>query len=161
MEDHLWAIITAWCIYMYYNYPVCPPHSYFVSEWLNGLSCLLDWKIPLVSRTLWCKGFTSSRKLLAVDLSFSIFKFCIPHNHPEPSTRGYSASKYAKSISLFLCAIPLSRLLFAVLSGTSVTLSVQLILSIILLYTSQRLSLIHIWRCRRSTLCRSRWSPYH
>ena len=23
------------------------------------------------------------------------------------------------------------------------------------------LSLIHIWRCRRSTLCRSRWSPYH
>ena len=23
------------------------------------------------------------------------------------------------------------------------------------------LSLIHIWRCRRTTLCRSRWSPYH
>ena len=23
------------------------------------------------------------------------------------------------------------------------------------------LSLIHIWRCRRSTLCRFRWSPYH
>ena len=30
------------------------------------------------------------------------------------------------------------------------------------LYWSQdSLSLIHIWRCRRSTLCRSRWSPYH
>ena len=27
--------------------------------------------------------------------------------------------------------------------------------------TSKPLSLIHIWRCRRSTLCRSRWSPYH
>ena len=26
---------------------------------------------------------------------------------------------------------------------------------------SLNLSLIHIWRCRRSTLCRSRWSPYH
>ena len=26
---------------------------------------------------------------------------------------------------------------------------------------NQYLSLIHIWRCRRSTLCRSRWSPYH
>ena len=25
----------------------------------------------------------------------------------------------------------------------------------------ERLSLIHIWRCRRSTTCRSRWSPYH
>ena len=27
--------------------------------------------------------------------------------------------------------------------------------------TGKMLSLIHIWRCRRSTLCRSRWSPYH
>ena len=26
---------------------------------------------------------------------------------------------------------------------------------------NSQLSLIHIWRCRRSTLCRSRWSPYH
>ena len=25
----------------------------------------------------------------------------------------------------------------------------------------QRLSLIHIWRCRRIERCRSRWSPYH
>ena len=25
----------------------------------------------------------------------------------------------------------------------------------------QALSLIHIWRCRRYSLCRSRWSPYH
>ena len=23
------------------------------------------------------------------------------------------------------------------------------------------LSLIHIWRCRRYAVCRSRWSPYH
>ena len=28
-------------------------------------------------------------------------------------------------------------------------------------YMIYHLSLIHIWRCRRSTLCRSRWSPYH
>ena len=28
-------------------------------------------------------------------------------------------------------------------------------------YPRKNLSLIHIWRCRRSTLCRSRWSPYH
>ena len=26
---------------------------------------------------------------------------------------------------------------------------------------ARKLSLIHIWRCRRSTLCRSRWSPDH
>ena len=30
-----------------------------------------------------------------------------------------------------------------------------------LLFNFWDLSLIHIWRCRRSTLCRSRWSPYH
>ena len=29
------------------------------------------------------------------------------------------------------------------------------------IYQEYGLSLIHIWRCRRSTLCRSRWSPYH
>ena len=28
-------------------------------------------------------------------------------------------------------------------------------------WPEDHLSLIHIWRCRRSTLCRSRWSPYH
>ena len=37
-------------------------------------------------------------------------------------------------------------------------------LSLLLFYSTLsplNLSLIHIWRCRRSTLCRSRWSPYH
>ena len=28
-------------------------------------------------------------------------------------------------------------------------------------YTDPQLSLIHICRCRRYSLCRSRWSPYH
>ena len=39
----------------------------------------------------------------------------------------------------------------------SILLCTQLLYSLPLLI----LSLIHIWRCRRSTLCRSRWSPYH
>ena len=29
------------------------------------------------------------------------------------------------------------------------------------LWTTLPLSLIHIWRCRRPRVCRSRWSPYH
>ena len=33
--------------------------------------------------------------------------------------------------------------------------------SIIRTSVHHRLSLIHIWRCRRSYACRSRWSPYH
>eukprot|EP00826_Nyctotherus_ovalis_P039006 TRINITY_DN3709_c0_g1_i4.p2 TRINITY_DN3709_c0_g1~~TRINITY_DN3709_c0_g1_i4.p2 ORF type:complete len:101 (+),score=18.48 TRINITY_DN3709_c0_g1_i4:180-482(+) len=28
-------------------------------------------------------------------------------------------------------------------------------------YTGNKLSLIHICRCRRYAVCRSRWSPYH
>ena len=28
-------------------------------------------------------------------------------------------------------------------------------------HTGTHLSLIHIWRCRRYSLCRSRWAPYH
>ena len=31
----------------------------------------------------------------------------------------------------------------------------------VVFWVTLNLSLIHIWRCRRSTLCRSRWSPYH
>ena len=34
-------------------------------------------------------------------------------------------------------------------------------IAFILLRTRYLLSLIHIWRCRRYSLCRSRWSPYH
>ena len=33
--------------------------------------------------------------------------------------------------------------------------------TIVLILTQVYLSLIHIWRCRRSYACRSRWSPYH
>ena len=33
--------------------------------------------------------------------------------------------------------------------------------SVWLVLSSLHLSLIHIWRCRRDVLCRSRWSPYH
>ena len=43
----------------------------------------------------------------------------------------------------------------------AVTLSYTLHLAICKAFTDLYLSLIHIWRCRRSTLCRSRWSPYH
>ena len=34
-------------------------------------------------------------------------------------------------------------------------------IAIVDLQLTLRLSLIHIWRCRRLLTCRSRWSPYH
>ena len=33
--------------------------------------------------------------------------------------------------------------------------------ALLILNGKLRLSLIHIWRCRRIERCRSRWSPYH
>ena len=46
---------------------------------------------------------------------------------------------------------------------TSPTISSIILQSLIThwIQTSQHLSLIHIWRCRRRLRCRSRWSPYH
>ena len=35
------------------------------------------------------------------------------------------------------------------------------IMNLLKLQVGNNLSLIHIWRCRRYSLCRSRWSPYH
>ena len=51
--------------------------------------------------------------------------------------------------------IPFFKFFFALFFGSRRARKCGPILTI---YT---LSLIHIWRCRRSTLCRSRWSPYH
>ena len=31
----------------------------------------------------------------------------------------------------------------------------------VICWSIYKLSLIHIWRCRRYAVCRSRWSPYH
>ena len=61
----------------------------------------------------------------------------------KQSSRDFSA----KCQKLSICAI---KRITKLLTELHVTLFTQLILS-----------LIHIWRCRRSTLCRSRWSPYH
>ena len=37
----------------------------------------------------------------------------------------------------------------------------SVLLSTLSQHNSYYLSLIHIWRCRRYAVCRSRWSPYH
>ena len=45
---------------------------------------------------------------------------------------------------------------------SEITLTVDVLnKSITHTHTHTHLSLIHIWRCRRGVLCRSRWSPYH
>ena len=39
--------------------------------------------------------------------------------------------------------------------------AIYMILYVVFFVSGIELSLIHIWRCRRYSLCRSRWSPYH
>ena len=47
------------------------------------------------------------------------------------------------------------------MASTRPSLTMQLTSGVAVFVIVYGLSLIHIWRCRRSTLCRSRWSPYH
>ena len=49
----------------------------------------------------------------------------------------------------------------SILQGRSMAHTTVMYFSLNSYCQSLGLSLIHIWRCRRSTLCRSRWSPYH
>ena len=90
--------------------------------------------------------------LLFVKKSYSSFKLNIIFNglspdHPQTNQISGFMQKMKEKLHFFLSFIDT---IFCILLNWKV-------FSILCIY----LSLIHIWRCRRSTLCRSRWSPYH
>ena len=62
-------------------------------------------------------------------------------------------SFYPPPLWIFIYLILLCLLFFL-----SLVLCFDCLTSLFCVYA---LSLIHIWRCRRDVLCRSRWSPYH
>ena len=64
-----------------------------------------------------------------------------------------------KILKKIIFGIVLALLLYLFMRVNSRLLSLSLFSS--LLAVTFILSLIHIWRCRRYSLCRSRWSPYH
>ena len=71
---------------------------------------------------------------------------------------------YYSSIKLFLCIISCRKCIPCLTAKTSyilrrITFSCKHVPAIIRHVLP--LSLIHIWRCRRYAVCRSRWSPYH
>ena len=53
------------------------------------------------------------------------------------------------------------RIAYIMRSRVETSLNLVVVYYLFLSTIISYLSLIHIWRCRRSTLCRSRWSPYH
>ena len=76
--------------------------------------------------------------------------------------------------SVFLVLVFISYILFTVLQTVLLTYNkrsvlkntIHLHLSVVFILIANfslwySLSLIHIWRCRRYAVCRSRWSPYH
>ena len=64
-------------------------------------------------------------------------------------------------ISELSLGIPLCRSALSEVSPQSITRESDTQPFFVRVQSTFYLSLIHIWRCRRSTLCRSRWSPYH
>ena len=75
-------------------------------------------------------------------LSHSILYFPTSFEHRPVFEGGIFKNKKLQKLREFISFV--LRQMFDVVTTTILTLS-----------------LIHIWRCRRSTLCRSRWSPYH
>ena len=72
------------------------------------------------------------------------------------SVERYSASRHISAVTRGFQTASQDVLVFPVIPCSYLTHNLITISAS--LWT---LSLIHIWRCRRSTLCRSRWSPYH
>ena len=97
-----------------------------------------------------------------------VITFILLFEYPTTTTSSISWDVYREQRSLRRCHrvdnhwFPLDNimlLVFATLFSPSPSIRCSLIshsLDAVIV-----LSLIHIWRCRRSTLCRSRWSPYH
>ena len=98
-------------------------------------------------------------------------KLCVLYSHFMVSLRQHcttegEVSHYLKwHLNKCWLAGTVSRMLQPVsvfLTSVWPLLSAKFLLTLIHFTVKQfNLSLIHIWRCRRSTLCRSRWSPYH
>ena len=54
-----------------------------------------------------------------------------------------------------------TKFIIGMVSFWAIRLGVFLFIRVLKVGEDRRLSLIHIWRCRRRLRCRSRWSPYH
>ena len=107
----------------------------------------VSWFFELFSNWSWCFFFS----LIALFVFFYHYNFSpidsICHSHQaalEKRAANSNPNKCVKYKNIFKTPFPFILLI----RKSSLT-------------AEKWLSLIHIWRCRRSTLCRSRWSPYH
>ena len=114
------------------------------------------------------KNQTTSPQLIANNMSGCFFlKHGVhPHNCSMKRMTHYIIAHVDPLPALLCCLFPVysfawsfgwfNRLIEA-LCHIGATVSADITLP----FAPQTLSLIHIWRCRRSYACRSRWSPYH
>ena len=88
---------------------------------------------------------------------FDFVKHCentiktVTKSFPMYKTILYSRRNTRRNLTFFICGSNV----YTEQNKTSLTFKWTTLSTV---YT---LSLIHIWRCRRSYACRSRWSPYH
>ena len=84
---------------------------------------------------------------------------CTPGIHYQNSQISRNNNKLISSIC---CLRILTNLISSFqLKKENVIMTLNVLMTKHVLSTVVELSLIHIWRCRRYAVCRSRWSPYH
>ena len=137
------------------------PHVIRVCLW-----CVcLEWKKKIKAG----KRLTCNLTMTPLLFFWCVFltTFCGAWDVPAAKTRNAARSRRSGiSVCLCLClclsqSLSLCLCLSVCLCSTPFVFSSPS-LSLFFLYTAlSLLSLIHIWRCRRHVVCRSRWSPYH
>ena len=137
-------------LWNHYKYIKLPPahillQIHLIPIPLPELITLSSWgkkNIELISEAV---GKSINFFYLKITLKFDIYR-------TQTTINGSSFYAFNRRNATYFSKIPsLLSVLLNIMENTSKSIS-QLI---------YMLSLIHIWRCRRSTLCRSRWSPYH
>ena len=154
------------------NSAVCPSPSWTKSYFVTMQSSSAMWTLPCKDNLWWKKNYEScymsepSKKIKGDYRNNAILNFI---------SRAFIINLFLKLISPTVIFIVLiinhwvragrkNISTRSSLRGSQSSLSYALISIwpiMLINWAARLLSLIHIWRCRRSTLCRSRWSPYH
>ena len=116
------------------------------------------WPVCVTTNTITLARVRSGQRDDFLLPTFSILSFFYLHldrTTSEPIAKRCMNSTRPAYPSLYSSPISMSRPVSCPMSGGRTWMGTQVSRAV------ENLSLIHIWRCRRSTLCRSRWSPYH
>ena len=156
-SQNVWHLTYSSLFFAVYSHPVPAPRIRFTIFALYKFVCMYVAKVFVATASEGCSVIRNKKHLKNV----GPIRHCEPP-HAACFTLPFTGCRYCRTP-------PLSHAACASMSTTSSTTTTT---------TRDRkdrygpsndfmsgiivdLSLIHIWRCRRSYACRSRWSPYH